>query len=110
MSARPPFTAVVVTHNSASDLGTLLDSIERHLHEPPQTIVVDTASDDGTLEVARGRAETVALGANPGFGAASNAGVELAQAEVTVLLNPDIELLDAGLAELAERARSRRAL
>ena len=47
---------------------------------------------------------------NPGFGAANNAGVERASADVTVLLNPDVELLDAGLSLLAASARAHQAL
>jgi N-acetylglucosaminyl-diphospho-decaprenol L-rhamnosyltransferase len=105
--ATPPFTAVVVTHDSERELGELLDSIERHLDPRPQVIVVDADSADGSLRAAEGRAETVALGANPGFGAASNAGVERAESDVTALLNPDVVLLDGGLAKLAERARGR---
>ena len=50
------------------------------------------------------------LEGNPGFGAASNAGVAAARHAVTVLLNPDCELLDAGLAELAARAAGGEAL
>ena len=105
-----PFTAVVVTHNSAPELPALLDSIERHLDDPPETIVVDAASADGTLEEARGRAETLALGENPGFGAACNAGVARASGDVTVLINPDVTLEDAALTSLVQRARMRRAL
>jgi N-acetylglucosaminyl-diphospho-decaprenol L-rhamnosyltransferase len=106
----PPFSAVVVTHDSARELAGLLDSVERHLDPRPRVIVVDTASSDDTLAVAEGRAEVVELGDNPGFGAASNAGVARASEDVTVLLNPDITLLDSGLQRLADRARSRRAL
>jgi N-acetylglucosaminyl-diphospho-decaprenol L-rhamnosyltransferase len=105
MTAR--FSAVVVTHDSEHELGALLDSIERHVPTAPHVVVVDTDSRDGSLEAARGRAELVALGANPGFGAASNAGVERATEDVTVLLNPDVELLDDGLPALVERARRR---
>jgi N-acetylglucosaminyl-diphospho-decaprenol L-rhamnosyltransferase len=105
-----PFGVVIVTHNSATELGMLLDSLAERLPEAPQTIVVDTASDDETVEVARERAETVELGGNPGFGAAANSGIERIRTEVAVLLNPDLRLLDAGLARLAERARERRAL
>ncbi|HEY1358003.1 MAG TPA: glycosyltransferase family 2 protein [Thermoleophilaceae bacterium] len=104
------FSAVVVTHDSAAELRELLDSVERRLDPPPELIVVDTDSSDDTLAVAEGRAEIVALGENPGFGVASNAGVARAGEGVTVLLNPDVELLDGGLADLAARARSRRAL
>ena len=106
----PAFSAVVVTHDSARELGDLLDSVDRHLEPSPRLIVVDTASSDDTLAVAEGRAEVIELGDNPGFGAASNAGVARVSEEVTVLLNPDVSVLDAGLGRLAERARSRRAL
>src|SRR4051812_35739387 len=105
-----PFSVVVVTHDSASELRSLLDSLERHLDEPPQTVVADAASQDGTLALAEGRAEVVALDENRGFGATCNAGVARASCEVTVILNPDVELLDAGLAGLAGRARGREAL
>ena len=107
MADSPPFSAVVVTHNSAAELPELLDSIERELDPPPQVIVVDAASADDTLSAAAGRAEVIALEHNPGFGAACNAGVERADGEVTVLLNPDAVLLDAGLTALAEIARPR---
>jgi N-acetylglucosaminyl-diphospho-decaprenol L-rhamnosyltransferase len=106
----PPFSVVVVTHNSAAELTQLLDSLERHLHETPEIVVVDADSSDGTVEAAGGRASVVELGHNPGFGAAANAGVATASAAVTLVMNPDIVLLDDGLATLAARARTRRAL
>jgi N-acetylglucosaminyl-diphospho-decaprenol L-rhamnosyltransferase len=105
-----PFSAVVVTHDSAAELRELLDSVARNLDPGPQLIVVDTASEDDTLAVAEGRAEVVDLGENPGFGAACNAGVARASEAVTVLLNPDVTLLDGGLAALAKRAADREAL
>src|SRR5215207_9091272 len=71
----------------------------------PQLVVVDTASsDDGPALARAAGAEVVSLGANPGFGAANNAGVERARHPVTVLLNPDCELLDGSLARLVARA------
>jgi N-acetylglucosaminyl-diphospho-decaprenol L-rhamnosyltransferase len=100
------FTAVVVIHDSARHLEALLRSIERHLGaDPPQVVVVDSGSRDEGAAVARGAgAEVVALDGNPGFGAASNAGLERAAHAVTVLLNPDCELVDGSLAPLAARA------
>jgi GT2 family glycosyltransferase len=102
-----PFSAVVVTHDSAAELRELLDSIDRFLDPRPELIVVDTGSEDGTPEIAADRAQVHVLDANPGFGAASNAGVARASSEVTVLLNPDVTLLDGALASFAERAASR---
>jgi GT2 family glycosyltransferase len=98
------FTIVVVLHDSAGPLPALLDSLARHTPSA-QVVVVDTASRDTGPELARRRgAEVVELGANPGFGAASNAGIERARHGVTVLLNPDCELLDDGLRRLAGAA------
>ena len=70
-------------------------------------MVVDTGSDDGGAELAAAwGADVLELRDNPGFGAASNAGLELARHDVSVLLNPDCELLDGSLAALATIARA----
>jgi len=98
------FSIVVVLHDSAGPLPALLASLAQ-LPSPPQLIVVDTASSDGGPALARAAgAEVIELGENPGFGAANNVGVERAEQPVTVLLNPDCELLDGSLALLAARA------
>lgn len=101
------FTAVVVLHDSAAELRALLASIDRHLAAPPQLVVVDSGSSDGGAALARERgAEVIELPGNPGYGAASNAGVARARGDVTVLLNPDCELVDGSLAGLAALARA----
>jgi N-acetylglucosaminyl-diphospho-decaprenol L-rhamnosyltransferase len=105
------FALVVVAHDSESDLRRLLASMELHLRLAPRLIVVDTGSRDASVEVARAAGARVVLREeNPGFGAANNAGVAAVREEVTVLLNPDVELLDDGLARLAAAAAGRRAL
>jgi N-acetylglucosaminyl-diphospho-decaprenol L-rhamnosyltransferase len=105
------FSIVTVLHDSKPHLERLLASLDRHLDDKPQLIAVDTGSTDGGAEAARAwGAEVVDLPDNPGFGAANNAGVERATHDVTVLLNPDVELLDAGLATLVEDARACNAL
>ncbi len=110
MTGAPPFSVVIVTHDSAAELRVLLDSIDRHLNPSPEVIVVDAGSADDSAQVAGARARTIELGHNPGFGAASNAGVAVAGAPVTVLLNPDVVLLDSSLATLARDASSADAL
>jgi GT2 family glycosyltransferase len=93
-------SVVTVVHDSAAEVAVLLRSLARWL-PGAQVIAVDTASADDGVTVARaGGAEVVELGANPGFGAANNAGVARARGDVTLLLNPDVELLDDGLARL----------
>ena len=72
----------------------------------PQLVVIDSGSRDGGAALARAHgADVVELPGNPGFGAATNAGLEHARHEVAVLLNPDCELIDGSLAALAELAR-----
>ena len=103
------FSVVIVLHDSEPELELLLRSVATHLPERPQLIVVDTGSRDGGVALATAQgAEVIALPDNPGFGAASNAGVARARHDVTVLLNPDCELLDGSLAALAARAGARR--
>jgi N-acetylglucosaminyl-diphospho-decaprenol L-rhamnosyltransferase len=106
----PELSVVCVLHDSAAVLPALLASLARHL-PAAQLVAVDTDSrDDGPGLAAAAGAEVVRLGANPGFGAASNAGLALALHPATALLNPDCELLDAGLARLAAAASERDAL
>lgn len=108
----PPFTIVVVIHDSASDLELLLASIARHLAPAPEVIVVDSGSAASTgRDIAKRTGATVIdLHGNPGFGVANNAGVARASSAVCALVNPDVELLDDGLARLAQRAQARERL
>jgi N-acetylglucosaminyl-diphospho-decaprenol L-rhamnosyltransferase len=99
------FAIVTVIHDSAPDLVRLLDSLGRHLDPAPPVVVVDSDSSDGGADLARERgARIIALDGNRGFGAGCNAGLELVEEPVTALVNPDVELLDGGLAHLAEEA------
>lgn len=109
------FSVVIVLHDSAPDLERLLRSIDEHLvPQAPQVICVDSGSTDAGAGVAvaqRHGADVVVLDGNPGFGAASNAGLRLARHSVTVLLNPDIVVLDpVSLPALAGLAAAQDAL
>jgi N-acetylglucosaminyl-diphospho-decaprenol L-rhamnosyltransferase len=103
------FSVVVVLHDSASVVPALLRSVGTWAGSA-QLVVVDTDStDDGPRLAREAGAEVLELGANPGFGAACNAGVARARHPVTVLLNPDCELLE-GLDGLVRAAARRDAL
>ena len=104
-----PYTVVVVLHDSAAELAVLLRSLDARLGERPQVVVVDTGRDDGGAQAAAAwGAEVIERRDNPGFGAACNAGVAAAHSGVTVLLNPDCELLDDALPRLAAIAAGAR--
>ena len=104
---RPPggLALVTVTHNSARDLQLLLASAARHLPDA-RAIVVDCASEDDTVSIARRAAAStvVALADNVGFGRACNRGLGEVTEEVTALVNPDVELVDDSLLALAAEA------
>jgi N-acetylglucosaminyl-diphospho-decaprenol L-rhamnosyltransferase len=105
------FALVTVMHDSAGDVERLLTSIERFLEPRPRVVAVDSGSRDRGADVAREHgAELVELGSNRGFGAGCNSAVERVSEPVTVLINPDVELLDDGLARLADEAAAGEAL
>jgi N-acetylglucosaminyl-diphospho-decaprenol L-rhamnosyltransferase len=96
---------VVVSHDSAPELSRLIASVTAQLGGEPQLVVVDTASTDDSVSVARSAgAEVLELDHNPGFGPANNLGLRQARGSAVALLNPDVELLDDGLLRLAELA------
>lgn len=101
-------TVVTVIHDSAGHLRRLIASLEA---SDLQLVVVDTGSTDDGAAIARDAgAQLVDLPDNPGFGAANNAGVELATSDVTALLNPDVVLAPGALDHLAGAARAEDAL
>ena len=105
-SAGEGMALVTVTHDSERDLEALLASVERHL-PAARVVVVDSGSSDRSVEVARaweGNGEVIELGENVGFGRGTNAGLAVVEEPVTVVLNPDVELLDSSLAAIAREA------
>jgi N-acetylglucosaminyl-diphospho-decaprenol L-rhamnosyltransferase len=105
------FALVTVIHDSAEDVERLLTSVERFLEPRPRVVVADSGSRDRGPDIARERgAELVALGDNRGFGAGCNAALDRVREPVAALVNPDVELLDDGLATLAKEAATTEAL
>ena len=94
-------TLVTVTHDSAAELARLLASAARHLPRA-EVVVVDSGSSDDSADVARRHGAEVIELENVGYGAAANAGVAAATTPGTIVLNPDVELLDSSLALVAD--------
>jgi N-acetylglucosaminyl-diphospho-decaprenol L-rhamnosyltransferase len=96
---------VVVSYNSRAHLSAAVEPFARDGRT--RTIVVDSASSDGSLEsVARLADESIALPENRGFAFACNRGWRAGTSSLVLFLNPDarIELPDLErLAEVLER-------
>jgi GT2 family glycosyltransferase/acetyltransferase-like isoleucine patch superfamily enzyme len=98
-------SVVIVTYNSASDIEACLSALERSSGPVRlQTVVVDNASTDGTVElVARHpEVELVALDRNTGYAEGVNRGVQSATEDLVVLLNPDCVVDPTCVATLAD--------
>jgi len=94
-----PVTVVIVNFNAGQTLLRCLACLAEQAILPERIVVIDNASNDGSLERAReivARSPALAdrttvdeAGSNLGFAAASNRGITAAETEFVVLLNPD---------------------
>jgi GT2 family glycosyltransferase len=90
---------VIVTHNSAGEIGPCLDAA---LATGAEVIVVDNASSDETLsQIGTRSAAVIANRDNRGFAAGVNQGTRAISAEFVLLLNPDA-ILQSGLEALRD--------
>jgi GT2 family glycosyltransferase len=106
----PDVSIILVSHDSAADLPASLASAVAQRGVEVETIVVDTASRDGSADLARGMApaaRVMALDANVGFSAAMNAGIAASSGRYVLSLNPDCRLEPDFAAILAARLDAR---
>ncbi|GJE26905.1 glycosyltransferase family 2 protein [Methylobacterium organophilum] len=96
-------TAIVVAHDSAEVLPDCLGALAR---EEIPAIVVDNASRDGSVAVARAHgARVIRNDRNEGYGRANNRGVRAAEgASHVLILNPDLVLQPGAAAALRAAA------
>jgi N-acetylglucosaminyl-diphospho-decaprenol L-rhamnosyltransferase len=95
---------VTVLHDSEAEVRALLASVERHL-PGARVVAADSGSrDGGPAAVSDWGGTVVELGENAGFGRGVNAALAAVEEPVAVVINPDTELVDASLAELAAEA------
>ena len=91
----------IVNYNTREHLAQCLATIIPEA--PSQVIVVDNASTDGSVEMARTHFPDVIVSANqsnPGYGAAANQAISLCTSEYVLLLNSDTRLQPGALREL----------
>jgi N-acetylglucosaminyl-diphospho-decaprenol L-rhamnosyltransferase len=85
----------IVTHDSAADLPGCLEAIGALRHRPLELVVVDCASGDGSLDVARAHAPAgipmtaVGLSENRGFAGGMNEAIAQTGADWVLSLNAD---------------------
>ncbi|MCU7525886.1 MAG: glycosyltransferase [Ignavibacteria bacterium] len=86
-------SVIIVNFNVKEFLQNLLGSIQKSTGNiSTEVIVIDNASDDGSVEILREKFPWVKLIAsekNLGFGRANNLGLEISQGKYILLINPD---------------------
>ena len=103
----PRVTVVIPNWNTREFLGPCLRSLKNQSFRAFETVVVDSASTDGSVEfVGESFPEirTLALPENRGFSGAVNAGIESSGAEFVALLNNDTEQDPGWLSALVRAA------
>ncbi|PJF31920.1 MAG: glycosyltransferase family 2 protein [Candidatus Thermofonsia Clade 1 bacterium] len=102
---------IIVSWNVRDYLARCLDSIAESLRLAPlstEIIVVDSASNDGTVELLKEAypyVGTLPQSENVGFTRGNNIGLAAAQGEFLFLLNPDTEVRGTALAEMVSYLR-----
>ena len=98
MSAPPEIAVVLVTHDDRELLLRALASVQG-----AETVVVDNASTDGTVEAVRRAFPGVRIVESPneGYGAAANRGIAACSAPFVLLVNSDVEVRPGALRALA---------
>jgi GT2 family glycosyltransferase len=88
----------IISWNTRSLLRSCLESVLEQ--SPPEIVVVDNGSQDGSIEMVRGDFPQVRLAVNPdnpGFGAAANQAFALTSSPYLLLLNGDTQARPGGL-------------
>ncbi len=92
-------TIVIPTMNEETCLPGLLESIKKQTLQPTEVIVADAGSQDATREIARSHGATVVEGGNVSVG--RNAGAAVAQTDLVLFLDADVQLRDPEFLEKA---------
>jgi GT2 family glycosyltransferase len=91
MSA-PAVTVVIPVWNGSGMVVRLLEKLRAQTYPIAEVIAVDNGSEDGAPEAAASLgARVLRMGANRGFAAAVNCGVEACGTEMVALVNSDVE-------------------
>jgi GT2 family glycosyltransferase len=104
----PLVSIIIVSHNSRDWLAVCLSSIRRQAYSPLEVIIVDNASQDGSAEWLSSQKEAeiglLRLEQAQSLAYALNRGIEAAQGDYYLLLNPDVLLADHAISALVSEA------
>jgi len=92
MATRPRVSVLIPTMNEEASIGRVLDAVHAALrdHGPYEILVVDTASRDRTVNIAKERGARVIPEPRRGYGRAYKTGFAAAQGEIIVTLDADL--------------------
>jgi len=97
----PAISVHIVTHNNALVLESCVRSLVAQTYTDFATLLIDNASTDSSLEIAKGfDLETHANSINAGYGAAHNYAINATQSRYILTLNPDVILAPEFLAHM----------
>jgi GT2 family glycosyltransferase len=102
---------IVVNFHSAPLIGRTIAIVREFAGASPRLIVVDNSPDDGAAEVARSVDPDATVISNPvnrGYAAAVNQAVALADADVMLLINPDVRSLSGSYTDVLDTFRDPR--
>jgi GT2 family glycosyltransferase len=100
----PGITAVVITHNGGNRVIRCLQKLQQQTARPARTILVDSGSTDDTIARIKTDFPAISiheLGNNLGPGAARNAGLNLAETDLVLVVDDDIYLDESCLENLS---------
>jgi GT2 family glycosyltransferase len=104
MAAEISLSILIVNWNTRDRTLACINSIRRFAPGPEvQVIVIDNASEDGSVEAFRGAdadVEIIENRENAGFGRANNAGLQRARGDVVLFLNSDTEITATTIPDL----------
>jgi len=101
-----PFVSVVIlNYNGKPFIKRCLETVLADPYEPKEILLVDNASQDDSLAIARQMQERITIVENPqnyGFPKGCNQGIKLARGDIIVLLNVDTAVRRDWLIELIQ--------
>lgn len=110
MTDAPSLTLCIVNYNGAAHLGPALQALDAQDWQFAEILLVDDASEDGSVEIARAISpgiRIIALPVNRGPAAARNAGFRDAANDLVLFQDNDVRLQPGTVQALVDALRSR---